>query len=47
MSNTYLDPGLGRKAGVNGILEITGEFDYGVSMVMLSDRCFLGVVMVL
>lgn len=43
----HLDPGLGRKAGVNGILEITGEFDYGVSMVMLSDRCFLGVVMVL
>lgn len=40
MSNTYLDPGLGRKVGVNGILGITGEFDYGVSMVMLSDRCF-------
>lgn len=47
MSNTYLDRGLGRKAGVNGVLGITGKFDCGVSMVMLSDWCFLGVVMVL
>lgn len=37
-----MDPGPGRKAGVNSILGITRELDCGMYMVMLSDWCFLG-----